>query len=166
MLRLDINLLFTIINLLVLYFLMKKFLFGPVNNVLKKRKDLVDQKFADASLNEENALKMKDEYETALKSVKDESEKIVADAKERARNEHDKIIKETELEAERMLENARQNIAQEQSRALRKMQADIVGLAIAAAAKIVGEKSSEESNQKLYDQFLTEAGELNESKVN
>lgn len=166
MLRLDINLLFTIINLLVLYFLMKKFLFGPVNNVLKKRKDLVDQKFADANLNEENALKMKDEYETALKSVKDESEKIVADAKERARNEHDKIIKETELEAERMLENARQNIAQEQSRALRKMQADIVGLAIAAAAKIVGEKSSEESNQKLYDQFLTEAGELNESKVN
>jgi len=145
---------------------MKKFLFGPVNAILKKRKDLVDKKFADASLTKENALKMKDQYEASLKSAKDESAQIVADAKERARIEHDKIIKETEVETEKMLGNARQNIELEQSRALRKMQAEIVGLAIATAAKIVGEESTAESNQKLYDQFLTEAGELYESKVN
>ena len=38
MLRLDINLVFTIINLLVLYFLMKKFLFKPVNNIIAQRR--------------------------------------------------------------------------------------------------------------------------------
>ena len=38
MLRLDINLVFTVINLLVLYFFMRKFLFGRVNKILEERK--------------------------------------------------------------------------------------------------------------------------------
>ncbi|MDV3427229.1 MAG: F0F1 ATP synthase subunit B [Bacillota bacterium] len=186
MLRLDYNLLFTMINLLILYFLMKKFLFGPVNAILKKRKDLVDQKFADANLTEENALKMKDEYEAALKSAKSVSEQIVEDAKVRAKTEHDRIIKETEAEAGKILGRAQQNIELERNKTMRNMEAEIVGLAIAAAAKIVGQKSTAEDNQKLYDQFLkevgekskpesnekpygksfTEAGELNESNIN
>ena len=41
MLRLDINLLFTVINLLVLYFFAKKFLFGRVNQILEERKALI-----------------------------------------------------------------------------------------------------------------------------
>ena len=41
MLRLDINLVFTIINLLVLYFLMKKFLFKPVNNIIAQREEAI-----------------------------------------------------------------------------------------------------------------------------
>lgn len=159
MLRLDINLLFTMINLFVLYLLMKKFLFGPVNKILAKRKGLLDKQIEDASLTEKNALKLKDEYEAALKSAKDESEQIVADAKVRARTEYEKIVKETEIKSGEIMENAQKNIELERSKALRKMEAEITDLAIAAATKIVSEKSTAESNQKLYDHFLAEAGE-------
>lgn len=159
MLRLDINFLFTIINLLVLYLLMKKFLFSPVNNVLKKRKELLDKQYADANLTKEDALKLKDEYETALKSAKNVSEKIVEDAKSNARKEYDRIIKETDREAKKMLEKAQQEIEIERSRTLRRMKSEVTELAMAAAAKIVTENSSKENNQKLYDQFLSEIGD-------
>lgn len=43
MIKIDINLVFTIINLLVLYLLMKKFLFGPIINVMDQRKAMIDQ---------------------------------------------------------------------------------------------------------------------------
>ena len=49
MLRVDINLVFTIINLLVLYLLMKKFLFGPVVAVMEKRKAMIEEQFANAT---------------------------------------------------------------------------------------------------------------------
>ena len=49
MLRVDINLVFTIINLLVLYLLMKKFLFGPVVAVMEKRKAMIEEQFANAA---------------------------------------------------------------------------------------------------------------------
>ena len=43
MIEININLVFTIINLIVLYLLMKKFLFGPILNVMEQRKNMIDQ---------------------------------------------------------------------------------------------------------------------------
>ena len=46
MLRLDWNLLFNIINLIILYALMKRFLFKPVNAILEKRQQEADGKIS------------------------------------------------------------------------------------------------------------------------
>ena len=48
MIEININLVFTIINLIVLYLLMKKFLFAPILNVMEQRKNMIDQQFASA----------------------------------------------------------------------------------------------------------------------
>ena len=55
MIKIDINLVFTIINLLVLYLMMKKFLFGPIINVMDQRKAMIDQQFAEAKERQDNA---------------------------------------------------------------------------------------------------------------
>ena len=73
MIEININLVFTIINLIVLYLLMKKFLFGPILNVMEQRKNMIDQQFASAKDTEEQAYELKGKYEDALKSAKDES---------------------------------------------------------------------------------------------
>ena len=155
MLKLDINILFTIINLLVLYLLMKKFLFSPVNTILDKRKNMLEQQYADASLAKDNALIMKDEYENTLKSARDLSEQIVAEAKICAKAEYDRRVKEANEDAAKILENAKQSIKLERSEALLKMKDEIAELAIAAATKIIAENNTAESNQKLYDQFCS-----------
>ena len=72
MIEININLVFTIINLIVLYLLMKKFLFGPILNVMEQRKNMIDQQFASAKDTEEQAYELKGKYEDALKSAKDE----------------------------------------------------------------------------------------------
>lgn len=46
MLRIDSNILWTIINLLILYALMKHFLFQPVHDILDKRKQEIESDFA------------------------------------------------------------------------------------------------------------------------
>lgn len=48
MIQINLNLVFTIINLLVLYILMKKFLFGPVIRIMDQRKEMIDQQFEEA----------------------------------------------------------------------------------------------------------------------
>ena len=76
MIQININLVFTILNLIVLYLLMKKFLFGPVLNVIEKRKNLIEQQFANARESEERAHTLEAKYEEALKSAKEESFRI------------------------------------------------------------------------------------------
>ena len=85
MIKIDINLVFTIINLLVLYLMMKKFLFGPIINVMDQRKAMIDQQFAEAKERQDNAKELQEQYEGALRSAKEESYQIMEQAKKEAK---------------------------------------------------------------------------------
>ena len=85
MIKIDINLVFTIINLLVLYLLMKKFLFGPIINVMDQRKAMIDQQFAEAKERQDNAKELQEQYEGALRSAKEESYQIMEQARKEAK---------------------------------------------------------------------------------
>ena len=134
MLRLDINLVFTIINLLVLYFLMKKFLFKPVNNIIAQREEAIKKQFDDA----DEAQKKADE----LKKV-----------------EYDRIVKSADEEVTKRMQKAEETIQEEKNKSLRSMQSEIQNLVVAAASKVVGDQVSPEHSQKLYDDFIAEMGE-------
>ena len=71
MIKIDINLVFTIINLIVLYLLMKKFLFGPIIGVMEKRKAMIDEQFASAEKTTTEANQLKGQYEDAQKARRD-----------------------------------------------------------------------------------------------
>lgn len=159
MLRLDINLIFTIINLLVLYFLMKKFLFKPVNQIIAQREEEIEKQFKDAEEARRQADVLKQEYESSLENAKADSAKLLHEAKEKARTEYDRIVKSADEEVARRLQKAEETIAEEKEKSLRSMENEIGTLVIHAASKVVGEKVSIENNQKLYDDFIAEMGE-------
>ena len=81
MIQINMNLVFTIINLLVLYLLMKKFLFGPVMHVMDQRQQMLDQQLEEAKKTEDRANELQKKYENALKSAKEDSCRIVEKAK-------------------------------------------------------------------------------------
>lgn len=159
MIQININLVFTIINLIVLYLLMKKFLFGPVIRVMEQRKSMIDQQFAGAKENEQKALELKDQYEEALKSAKEESFRIMDQAKGEAKAQAERIMQDAGAQADEILAKAREDIRLEQEAAMKEMEGKVAKLALDAAAKILGEKSGSEQDLSLYDQFIEKAGD-------
>ena len=153
MIEININLVFTIINLIVLYLLMKKFLFGPILNVMEQRKNMIDQQFASAKDTEEQAYELKGKYEDALKSAKDESMRIVNQAKDEAKVQAERIVKDANTQAD---------IRTEQENAMKAMESRVAEIALDAASKIMGEKNSSQQDLSLYDQFIKEAGDSND----
>ena len=61
MLRLD-GIVFTLINLLILYAALRHFLIGPIQSVLEQRKQMIDGQFASAAGKEEQAMQLKGQY--------------------------------------------------------------------------------------------------------
>ena len=155
-------LIFTIINLIVLYLLMKKFLFGPILNVMEQRKNMIDQQFASAKDTEEQAYELKGKYEDALKSAKDESMRIVNQAKDEAKVQAERIVKDANTQAGAMLDKAKADIRTEQENAMKAMESRVAEIALDAASKIMGEKNSSQQDLSLYDQFIKEAGDSND----
>ena len=165
MLRLDINLVFTVINLLVLYFFMRKFLFGRVNKIVEERKALIEKQFADAEAAQNEADSMKTEYENKLAAAAGEGEEIIARAKAEAKEQGEKLLAEADAELEQKRRRAEETMAVERANALRDMKSEIAALVIDAAAKAVVDRNTEQQDRMLYDQFIAEAGEAHGGKI-
>lgn len=159
MLKLDWNLLFTLINLIVFYFLMKKFLIKPIINIMEERKKLIENGLSQARQNQDEALKLKEQYEAALVGARSESSKIVADARQSAKAEYDRVLQEASREAGALMENAQKTIELEKEKAMHDLKSQVAGLAMEAARKVTGKWNHSQEDIELYDQFLSEAGD-------
>ena len=131
------NIIWTIVNLLFLYFVFKKFLFDRVMDVINKRDEMIKQQFASAQKEKDDAAALKEQYHEKLDSAKKEADQIIIDARARAEEEQERTLERTRDEAEHMLEKARTDIENEKEQATKAAQADIAKLAILAARKIV-----------------------------
>ena len=162
MLSLDLNLVWNIVNLVVLYLLLRHFLFNPVMGIMDKRKKIIEDGLKNAQDAQNDAKKMKQEYEDALKGAKQESAQIIENARSAAKNEYDRIVGEAGDKAGNIIESAKETVRVERERTMKELQGEIAGLAVASAAKIVGKTA----DQDLYDQFLKEVGGTHEDTDN
>ena len=158
MLNINLSVIYNIINIIVLFLLLKKFLFKPVTDIMEKRKSLIEGALKDADNSKNEAAELKNQYETALKNAKNEAVTIVKDAKVRAEAEYEKKIELADKDAKTIVENASKAVELEKEKAVRSAKNEISSLAIAAASKIVEKETDNESNKKLLDDFLSEAG--------
>ena len=152
MIQFNVSLLFTIINLIVFYLLLKKFLFKPVMGIMEKREKMIADGLKNASDSQEEAARLKAEYEKALEGAK---------AKKTAAGESERILQEANTEAVGILKDARKTIENERKQTMNDLQSEIAGLAMHAARKIVDDTKG---NQDIYDQFLKGAGDAHVNK--
>ena len=73
-----------ICNLFLQVYLIKRFLFKPINNMLAKRKELADAQIQEAVKAKEEAETMKSEYEQGIRDARNKANEIVAAAQKTA----------------------------------------------------------------------------------
>ena len=159
MLKFDWNILFTLINLVIFYLLMKRFLFKPILKVMNKRKEMINKQFQDADDAKSQALELKKQYEDRLKGADDESERILGEARGNAKTGYSRIIGRAQQDVVKMKEDAQKQIDAESEKAMRNAKENIASLAIEAAEKVVGANVDAEKNSAIFDEFLNESSE-------
>lgn len=153
------TILFTIVNLLILFLLMKKFLFARVNAVLEQRAALVKQEISSAEDNNRQAQELKAQYEGKLTDARHEAAKIVADAQNRAQRVYEGKMAEAETDAKRLRSEAEAQILTERDAMLRGARNEVASLALLAAAKVAQRSMDSDDDKTLVDTFLSEVGE-------
>lgn len=167
MLSFDItNLALTIINLIVLYLILRHFLFKPVLGIMEKRQSLIEEQLAHASDTGKQAEQLKSQYEERLKKADTEAGIMVEKAKQDAKIQYEKIVDEANGQAGRIIENAKKTAQADKEKTLREAKTELAGLVMTAAAKVIGEENTLESNKSLYNQFLAGAGDGNDTNLN
>lgn len=153
------TIIFTIVNLLVLFFILKKLLFGRINAVLEQRAALVKSEIASAEDSNRQAEKLKVQYESKLTDARHEAAKIVADAQNRAQRVYEGKMTEAEADAKQLRSEAEAQIASERETMLQGARSEVASLALLAAAKVAQRSMDDAADRALVDTFLSEVGE-------
>ena len=160
MLELQVStIVFTVINLLILYVVLKKVLFGRVNRVLQARADLIQQNLSGAEQEKAQADELKAEYEQKLARAHAEAAEIVAQAKTRGAQEYQAIMDQAQDEVRRTQAQAQAQNQADREEMLRSARREVAQLAVMAAAKVAQRELDEQSDWAIAEQFLAEAGE-------
>lgn len=163
MLRLDMNLVWTIINVIILYLLLRKFLIKPVMSIMEKREQTIRQGLDNARSQETQAQELKERYEQALASAKEESAELVEKARTNAQREYDRILTEADEQAKKIEANTKKDMELDREKAMKEVQSEVAGLAMTAVSRILKEGTDAGSDDALYQQFLKKAGEANDT---
>ena len=150
---------FTILNLLILYAFLRKFLFGRVNAVMEEREKLIQEQIASAEAGNTKAQALQDQYEQKLSGAREEAEKIASDAKTRAQRTYDEQVAQAQAEARRIQTEAETRIATERQEMLRGVRQEVAQLAVLAASQVAGRDLDQEADRAIVKEFLSEAGE-------
>ena len=150
---------FTIINLLVLYFLLKKFLFQRVNRVLEERAALVKKTMDDAQAEKDQASALRQEYEENLSHAHTQAAEILDQAKARGERVYAEYLDKAQAEAKTVRENARIQGREEREAMLRSARNEVARLAVLAAAQVAQQSLDQDADRAIAAQFLSEVGE-------
>nr|WP_019907458.1 MULTISPECIES: F0F1 ATP synthase subunit B [Thermoanaerobacter] len=148
---------FTIINLLVLYFILKWLLFKPVTQFLENRENKIKSSLEEANRERQEAHNLKAKYEEILKNADNEGKAIIEKAQKAAEDKANKIIENANKEAENIIEKAKEEAMLEKIKAMHDLRTEISQLVIDAASRVL-EKKLPVADEDLINEVIEEAG--------
>lgn len=154
-----IDMLVVLVSFAVLLVLVRKFAWGPIMDMMKKREDYVANELQSAEESRQSAEALAKEAEDRLKEMKQEAQQMMEDARTLAATQEQSLLATAREEASRLKESARQDIAKEKEQALAAVKEQVASLSVLIATKVIEKELSEQDQTALIDEFVGQLGE-------
>ena len=153
------QILISLANLLIIFLILKKFLWKPVKKVMDDRQAMVDKQYADAQAAEDKANADKAHYEAKLATADEEAAARIAAADETARRHGDRVIVEARVKADSIVRQAEAEIALERKKAEAEMKQEIALVGATLAEKMLEREMNPADHEKMIESFLDGMGD-------
>src|SRR5213080_789412 len=119
----------TVVCFLITLFVLKRFAFGPIQNMLDERRDRIRRSI-------------------------EEAEKARTEARKVADSQRQRVKEETEADRQRRLEETKRQIEAETHRALEQIRAEVADLTLVATAKVTGKVLDDADHRRLIEDAI------------
>lgn len=154
-----VSIVITIANVLILFLILKKFLFAPVDKILHERARIIIDNKEKAEKSAAEADELKRRYDEKVVEIEQEEKNRLSEANRKAAEEYDRIINDANKRAEQIIEDAGRKAEMEAAVRDAEQERKIADIVSAAAKKIVASNNSAETDNSLLEEFLSKAGE-------
>ena len=159
------SILISLCNLVLLFLLLKKFLYKPVRKMLAERQSAIDKQYAAAKEAEDNARENMEMWNEKIGTAESESEKIINKASSDAEKRKSEIIGDAKRQAEGIVRQAKEDAELEKKKAADEIRSEIVDVSMLISEKMIGRELKEEDHRELIDSFINgidDAGDGND----
>ncbi len=153
------DVLFQLFMFLILLALLKKFAWGPLMGVMKKREEYIANEIKAAEQSRSEAKNLLEEQRKLLKEAREQAQQMIENAKKQGEAQREEIISLAREEAERMKEQARMEIEQQRDKAVSAIREQVAALSVMIASKVIEKELTLEDQEKLINEYIKEAGE-------
>jgi F-type H+-transporting ATPase subunit b len=143
-------------NLLLLTWILKRFLFKPVKKMMDARRAAIDDTYAQAQTALDEAEKNRRNYEEAMAAAKMTGDQIIADANRAAEYRSNEILAEARERATEIRRQAEADAVLERKKAEDEMKHEIANVSTQLTGKLLQREINEEDHRNLIDSFLND----------
>ena len=153
------QILISLTNLVLLFLILKKFLFAPVKNVLAKRQSEIDQHYSAAETAEEQASRSRLEWAEKLSTADAQADAILQNAAEQAKSRGDRLVADAQEKADSIIRMAQNEAELERRKAADDIKREIVEVSGILAEKILEREIHSDDHRALFDSFIEKLGD-------
>lgn len=154
----------SLLNLFLLFLIVKKFLFKPVKRVLDSRQQKIDSQYAEAEAALDSAKRSEAELNEKLSAAHKTADEIVKEATELGERRKEKLVSDAHAEADTIIRQARNDAELEKKKAEEDIKTQIVDVSSALTEKLIEREITVEDHRRLIDSFISDMGELNDAE--
>lgn len=153
------DILISLANLVILFLLVKKFLYKPVRNILAKREAEINSDYEQAEQAKLAAQADEKAWHEQMEGAKEQADSILQDATMHARKREESILSAAKDEAESIVKNARQEAELVRKKAADDIKREIVEVSGLLAEKLLAREINAQDHHSMIDSFITEMDE-------
>lgn len=149
----------SLVNLILLFLLVKKFLYKPVKKMLAERQATIEGDYEAAKVAKDSALADKQAYEEQLQEAKQEADRVIKNAVGLANDRSDEILAEAKNRADGIVRKAQEDAQLERRKAEDGIKREIVEVSSLLTEKMLEREISAEDHRRFIDSFIEGIGD-------
>jgi F-type H+-transporting ATPase subunit b len=141
-----------LILFIIVYFVLKKFAFGPIIAMLEDRRKRIEEGQLNAQRIKQQLAEAEQRHAEILQKANVEAQKLIDQARESAAHVADKKMQEAVASAEQMIAKAREASALEYERSMEQLKRELGHLVVETTAKVTGKILTAEDQKRLQEE--------------
>jgi len=148
------TLVFQLINFFVLLYILKRFLYKPIREIMEKRRGIIKKNMDEADKTKEEAQELKDKQQEEMNKIKEQQAQASEQMHGEIEEERKRLFSDAEKEANAIIERKKSLFEMEKKRFEGELKDKAIDAASSYAAKLLKDIANEELHKEIYKKFL------------
>lgn len=154
MMSFDWRIVWEVVNFFILVWLLKRYLYKPITEMLDKRSEKIKNEISSAEKSNKEAEGHKQRYEAELGKARERAQEIMEDAERRSKEKAQEIISEAKDEALRIQKRNIDEIARAKEEAMVQLKQELTVMSMMIASKYMQEELKKGQQEKLIEKYI------------